>query len=93
MTQPVGEPVDWTPAAVPVPDELRGRHVVLRPLAPEADADPLWAESHPPRGDAGTWTYLGYGPFADAAGRAAENQREDGRQVRPLSAFMPARQL
>jgi RimJ/RimL family protein N-acetyltransferase len=39
--------------------------VLLRPLDPEADADSLWAQSHPPHGDPGNWTYLGYGPFGD----------------------------
>ena len=57
----------WSPVAPPAPRELRGEHVLLRPLEPDADVGALFAESHPPLGDPGTWTYMGYGPFADEA--------------------------
>jgi RimJ/RimL family protein N-acetyltransferase len=63
MTLPIGEPVHWTPAQAPAPGELAGRHVLLRPLR-ESDAEALFAASHPPRADAGLWTYMAYGPFA-----------------------------
>ncbi len=59
--------MDWAPVPAPEPRELRGDSVVLRPLDPAGDAEALWAESHPPRGEAGTWTYMAYGPFADPA--------------------------
>jgi RimJ/RimL family protein N-acetyltransferase len=38
--------------------------VLLRPLDAEADAEALYAESHPPAGDPGLWTYLPDGPYA-----------------------------
>ena len=63
--QPIGEPVDFTRATPPEPTELHGRHVVLRPIAPERDAEPLYAASHPPTGDPTIWTYLFDGPFPD----------------------------
>jgi RimJ/RimL family protein N-acetyltransferase len=40
---------------------------VLRPIDPEADAEELFAASHPPAGDQETWTYLPSGPYEDAA--------------------------
>ena len=46
---------------------LEGRHVRLRPVDPSADAEALYAESHPPEGDPGMWTYLFAGPYPDAA--------------------------
>ena len=46
---------------------LEGRHVRLRPVDPTADAEALYAESHPPDGDPGMWTYLFAGPYPDAA--------------------------
>jgi RimJ/RimL family protein N-acetyltransferase len=46
---------------------LEGRHVRLRPVDPTADAGALYAESHPPAGDPGMWTYLFAGPYPDAA--------------------------
>lgn len=41
-------------------------HVLLRPLDPANDAEPLYAESHPPKGDTDLWTYLPDGPYRDA---------------------------
>jgi RimJ/RimL family protein N-acetyltransferase len=65
--RPLGAPLtDWTPRPRPEPGELRGRHVLLRPLDPGADASALYAESHPPRGAPDLWTYLFTGPYADA---------------------------
>lgn len=41
--------------------------MTLRPVDPDADADPLWRASHDGSHEAaGLWTYLSYGPFADA---------------------------
>jgi RimJ/RimL family protein N-acetyltransferase len=63
--QPLGDPVDFTPATRPGRDELVGRYVALRPVDPLSDAAPLYRLSHPPDGDPRIWTYLFDGPFAD----------------------------
>lgn len=55
--------MDWAPVEAPRPTTLRGLHVLLRPLDAAADADSLYAVSHPPEGDAAIWTYLFEGPF------------------------------
>ena len=44
-----------------------GAHVRLRPLDADRDAEPLFAESHPPQADPGLWTYLPNGPYGDPA--------------------------
>jgi len=62
--RPVGFDLDWRPAARPARTELRGAHVVLRPLDADQDAESLYAESHSPA-CAGMWTYLPYGPYHD----------------------------
>ena len=62
---PVGPDVDWRPAERPARIELSGTHVRLRPLDADQDAEPLYAESHPPLGDATLWTYLPNGPYRD----------------------------
>ena len=41
--------------------------MLLRPLDANADAEPLYAESHPPLADPGLWTYLPNGPYRDPA--------------------------
>lgn len=66
--RPLGPELDWRPARRPERAVLKGSHVRLRPLDPSGDAEPLFAESHPPAGDPGMWTYLPTGPYADAAG-------------------------
>ena len=63
----VGPELDWRPARRPERTPLEGRHVRLRPVDPNADAEALYAESHPPDGDPGMWTYLFAGPYPDAA--------------------------
>ncbi|HTD08223.1 MAG TPA: GNAT family protein [Solirubrobacteraceae bacterium] len=63
MQQPLGEQVDWTPARLPARAPLRGSYVLARPFLPDADAQPLYAASHPPEGDLATWTYLPDGPY------------------------------
>ena len=65
--RPVGDDVDWRPAARPARIELVGTHVRLRPLDAGRDAEALYAESHPPAGDPGMWTYLPNGPYGDFA--------------------------
>jgi RimJ/RimL family protein N-acetyltransferase len=64
---PVGEPVDAEPARPPERRPLDGRYVGVRPLDPDADAEPLWDVSHDgsPQADR-LWTYM-YEPFADRA--------------------------
>lgn len=66
MEQPVGAPLDWRPARRPAPIALEGRYVVVRPLDSAADAESLFAESHPPLGSQALWTYLPTGPYRDA---------------------------
>jgi RimJ/RimL family protein N-acetyltransferase len=65
--RPVGEDVDWRPAERPARAELRGTHVLLRPLDADRDAEALYAQSHPPAADTGLWTYLPNGPYRDPA--------------------------
>jgi RimJ/RimL family protein N-acetyltransferase len=63
----LGEPIDWRPVPVPSGEPLRGNHVLLRPLDPAADAEPLYSASHPPAGDPAIWTYLPDGPYEGPA--------------------------
>jgi RimJ/RimL family protein N-acetyltransferase len=63
----LGPELEWRPARRPERTVLEGRHVRLRPVDPTADAEPLYAESHPPAADPGMWTYLFAGPYRDAA--------------------------
>lgn len=66
--QPVGPPVDATPAARPGPVTLTGRFGRVEKLAPAHAAD-LWPAV---QGHDRIWTYMpSYGPFADAAAFAA----------------------
>lgn len=62
-----GPALGWRPVARPEPTVLEGRHVRLRPLDALADAEALYAESHPPAGDPGHWAYLPGGPYRDLA--------------------------
>jgi RimJ/RimL family protein N-acetyltransferase len=62
-TSPLGQPVDWSPAASPSRGPFQGTHVTLRRLDPELDAAPLYAVSHLPGGDPSIWTYLPDGPY------------------------------
>ncbi len=62
--QPIGPPVDATPARRPEPVVLEGRYGRVERLRPDHDAD-LWnvVKGHDP-----IWTYLStYGPFANLA--------------------------
>jgi RimJ/RimL family protein N-acetyltransferase len=62
--QPVGPPVDDTPAARPGPVTLTGRFGRVEKLKPEHAAS-LWEAV---KGHDRLWTYMpNYGPFADAA--------------------------
>jgi RimJ/RimL family protein N-acetyltransferase len=57
---PLGDPVDWSPVAVPDGEVLRGERVLLRPFDPAADAGPLHAAT---KDDPTLWVYLPIGPF------------------------------
>ena len=63
---PLGAEVDWKPVNRPARTPLRGSHVLVRPVDPEADAEPLFSVSHPPEGDQSIWTYLPDGPYESA---------------------------
>jgi RimJ/RimL family protein N-acetyltransferase len=63
---PLGERVDYKTAPLPVSRQLRGSHVLVRPVEPGGDAEPLFAASHPPDGDRTLWTYLPDGPYESA---------------------------
>lgn len=76
VEQPVGETVDDRPARAPERRTLEGRYVALRPVDPDADAEPLWDAAHDgSEGASRLWTYLSYGPF-DAADPMADWLRE-----------------
>jgi RimJ/RimL family protein N-acetyltransferase len=60
---PLGAEVDWKPVERPDRAPLRGARVLLRPVDPATDAEPLHAVSHPPEGDPTIWTYLPDGPY------------------------------
>jgi RimJ/RimL family protein N-acetyltransferase len=60
---PLGDRIDWTPAPPPRREPIRGSHVLLRPVDAAADAEDLYAVSHPPDGDPAIWTYLPDGPY------------------------------
>jgi RimJ/RimL family protein N-acetyltransferase len=62
---PLGEQLMWTPAQSPAREPMRGAHVLVRPIAPEIDAEPLFIASHPADGDRSIWTYLPDGPYED----------------------------
>ena len=62
--QPVGPPVDATPARRPEPVTIQGRYGRVQRLDME-HAAPLWEAV---AGQVPMWTYMGYGPFADADG-------------------------
>ena len=61
--QPVGLPVDQTPAQPPGPVTLEGRYGRVERLAQRHEAA-LWKTL---QGHDQTWTYMSYGPFSDAA--------------------------
>jgi len=61
--QPVGPPVDATPARLPEPVTLAGRYGSVARLDPARDASELWHAFH---GHDQIWTYISrYGPFPD----------------------------
>ena len=60
--QPVGPPVDWSPATPPRRAPIDGRYTSLEPLDPERHADALWRSQ---ANDPELWTYSSSGPFTD----------------------------
>jgi RimJ/RimL family protein N-acetyltransferase len=60
----LGDPIEFDPVPPPRREPLAGIHVRVRPLDADHDAAPLYAVSHPPRGDAAVWTYLPTGPYS-----------------------------
>src|SRR5467141_2325227 len=67
-TRPLGTPVDPTPAALPGPVVLAGRFGRVEKLDASHHGDELWKAV---RGRDRIWTYMSYGPFADAAAFSA----------------------
>lgn len=65
---PIGKEVDTKPASHPGPVVLEGRFGWVEKLDAKRHTDDLWIAV---RDDVTLWTYLGYGPFADAAAFAA----------------------
>src|SRR5256885_2024004 len=64
---PIGPEIDPAPARRPLNSTvIEGRHVVLAPVDPMAQAETLYADVHGPEADA-LWLYLSTGPFADRA--------------------------
>jgi RimJ/RimL family protein N-acetyltransferase len=61
----------WSPVARPARAPLAGDHVTVRPVDAAADAESLYAVSHPPAGDLAIWTYLPDGPY-ESPGRLGE---------------------
>jgi RimJ/RimL family protein N-acetyltransferase len=61
--RPLGERVDFRPVPAPSREPLRGTRVVLRPIDPEGDAEPLYAASHRSDAERSIWTYLSEGPY------------------------------
>ncbi len=63
LGQPIGDPLDWSPAAPPPLEPIEGRFCRIEPL----DADRHAAELHAANllDELGAmWTYMPYGPFA-----------------------------
>jgi RimJ/RimL family protein N-acetyltransferase len=67
-TLPLGAPVDPTPAAWPGPVVLTGRFGRVEKLDASRHGDELWKAV---RSHDRVWTYMSYGPFADAAAFSA----------------------
>ncbi|WP_041494118.1 GNAT family N-acetyltransferase [Burkholderia sp. KJ006] len=65
LQQPIGRPVpDWSARPRPERIVLEGRYCRLEPLDAERHAAELYA-AYAQAPDAGDWTYLAHGPYAD----------------------------
>jgi RimJ/RimL family protein N-acetyltransferase len=72
IAAPVGAPVEPPPSGrAPERAPLVGTEVRLEPVEVAAHAESLFRRSHARTQDAALWTYLAYGPFADAGAFAA----------------------
>lgn len=66
LGQEIGEPVTgWRPRPLPPRTAMTGRYCQIEPLDPARHAADL-AAANAADGDGRNWTYLSYGPFADA---------------------------
>ncbi len=64
---PVGPAVEGHPARPPLRRTLEGRFVRLEPVDRDRHAEELWRAAHDGSAEAARlWTYMPYGPFADA---------------------------
>jgi len=77
------------PARAPERAPLGGEHVLLRPVDPRRDAEPLFAASHPPSGDPAIWTYLPYGPYDSPARLREVYEAAEGSQDPIFFALCP----
>lgn len=66
----LGPEVDATPRPLPARTRIVGSHAVLEPLHPRHAADLWQAANQDPLRAAESWTWMGYGPFADEAAMA-----------------------
>jgi RimJ/RimL family protein N-acetyltransferase len=67
-SMPVGSPLaDTRPADPPRRGAYEGHYVRLAPVEASADAGELYAGAHVDEDTEQLWTYMPYGPFADAA--------------------------
>lgn len=67
LGQPIGLPVSgWQPRPLPPATPLEGRFARIERLDPTRHAADLYAANAADQSGA-MWTYMGYGPFADAA--------------------------
>jgi RimJ/RimL family protein N-acetyltransferase len=87
--RPLGDAVDWVPALAPERTPLHGEHVIVRPIAPRQDPEPLFEASHPPAGDPAIWTYLPYGPYENPAELQAVYEAAEGSQDPIFFALCP----
>lgn len=62
----LGPVLDWPGALVPARAPIDGRYVRLEPLHPGHHGAALFDAAHGAPVDAGLWSYMAYGPFADA---------------------------
>lgn len=67
LGQPIGPALpDWQPRPRPPATPIAGTHVRIERLDPARHADDLFAANRADK-DGRMWTYMPYGPFADAA--------------------------
>jgi RimJ/RimL family protein N-acetyltransferase len=87
--RPIGIALDWRPARRPERTVLEGEYVQLRPLWAAADADALYAESHPPAGDPQMWTYLFSGPYGSVEALRADLEQAEASQDPQFFTLLP----